>query len=119
MKRSLLLLIAAILSVSYLISLISFLASDTSAAGALAAALVKPHMVVVALAVVFNLLGWFLKAPWAALVAGILYTISIVLIFNFIIFVLIQLILCLIAFVKMQKRQINVGKHGNHPVASN
>lgn len=43
-----------------------------------------------------------MKLRWAALVAGILYAVSILLIFIFGIFVIIQMILCFVAFSKMK-----------------
>ena len=111
MKKSKLLLVAGILGVAYLVYLISYFVGGMAsagddielAAGGLAAAIVMPHMVCVALAVVFNWLGWTLNAPWGALVAGILYAVSMVLMFLYAMFVVVQMILCFIAFAKMKK----------------
>jgi len=47
--------------------------------GAIATALVTPHMVMFAIGAVFGWLGVFMKASWAALVAAILYAVGTVL----------------------------------------
>jgi hypothetical protein len=112
MKRSKLLLAAGILGAIYLIYLISyFTGAVTSSDGAealgagIATALVTPHMVCVGIAVIFNWLGWALKARWAALVAGIMYAVSIVCMFMYAMFVVLQMIFCFVAFAKMKKHQ--------------
>lgn len=58
--------------------------------------------VFVGLAFIFNWIGWAMKLRWAALVAWILYAVSILLMFIFGIFVIIQMILCFVAFSKMK-----------------
>ena len=88
-KRSKLLLTSAIIGTIYLIYLVVYFSGGitssegTEAIGAgIAAALVIPHMVCVGIAAIFNWLGWALRARWAALVAGILYAVSIVFMFH-------------------------------------
>lgn len=110
MKKSKLLLVAGILGTVYLIYLISYFSSGVaSSQGAeaigvgIAAALVAPHMVCVGIAVIFNWLGWALKARWAALVAGIMYAVSIVCMFLYAMFVVLQMILCFVAYAKMKQ----------------
>ena len=112
MKRSKLLLAAGILGGAYLIYLISYFTGSVAtsegaeAIGAgIAAALVMPHMVCVAIAVIFNWLGWALKARWAALVAGIMYAVSMLCMFLYAFFVLLQMIFCFVAFAKMKVKQ--------------
>ena len=104
MKRSVLLLVSGIIGIAYLIYIISYFASasTTNAGGAIATALVMPHMICVLVAVVFNVLGWVLRARWAALVAGIMYSVSAVLMLIYAPFVLVELILCFVAFGKMK-----------------
>ena len=111
MKKSKLLLVAGVLGAAYLIYLVAYFVGGMASAGddielvtgGLATAIVMPHMVCVALAVVFNWLGWTLNAPWAALVAGILYAVSMVLMFLYALFVVVQMVLCFVAFAKMKK----------------
>lgn len=110
MKRSKLLLIAAILGTAYAIYLVTYFmgaVGETSGAeqvgAGLATALVMPHMAFVWLAVIFNWLGFALKAKWAALVAGILYAVAIVLFFMYFMFVIVEMILCFVGYAKMKK----------------
>ncbi len=110
MKRSKLLLAAAILGTLYLLYLVAYFTSgifssdgtEVLAAG-LATALVTPHMVCVGIAAAFNWIGWALNARWAALVAGILYAVSILCMFLYALFVVLQTIFCFVAFAKMPK----------------
>lgn len=110
-KRSKLLFAAAIIGTIYFIYLISYFSSGISGAAngseaigaGLAAAIVAPHMVCVGLAVVFNWIGWAMNARWGALVAGILYSVSAVLMFLYAIFVVLELIFCFVAFAKMKQ----------------
>ncbi len=110
MKKSKLLLAAGIIGTLYLIYLISYFTNAVSstdgaeAIGAgIATALVMPHMVCVIIAVIFNWLGWAFKARWGALVAGIMYAVSIG-IFSFGILrlsgVLLAMIFCFVVFAK-------------------
>ena len=119
MKKSKLLLASGIIGTLYLIYLISYFSGGVvstdgaEAIGAgIAAALVTPHMVCVGVAVIFNWLGWALKARWAALVAGIMYAVSIVCMFMYAMFVVLEMIFCFVAFAKMKcegTRNIEVG----------
>lgn len=110
MKRSKLLLIAAIIGTAYGVYLVSYFfgAVDSSSGSeqigaGIATALVMPHMAFVWLAIIFNWLGFFLKAKWAALVAGILYAVSMVLFFVYAMFVIVEMILCFVGYAKMKK----------------
>ena len=100
-EESKLLLAAGVLGTIYLIYLISYFtgavgsSEGAEALGAgIAAALVTPHMVCVGIAVIFNWLGWALKARWAALVAGIMYAVSIVFMFLYAVFVVATIFCC-------------------------
>lgn len=113
MRRSRLLLAAGILGTAYLLYItLYFFGSIFSAenvsgtvAGGLATALVTPHIVCVGLAVAFNWIGWAVRTRWAALVAAILYSVSIVLMFLYAAFVIVQAILCFTAFGLMKQEQ--------------
>lgn len=109
MKKSKLLLASGIIGTLYLIYLITYFAgavgsSDgAEAVGAgIATALVMPHAVCVGIAVLFNWIGWALKARWAALVAGIMYAVSMVCMFIYAMFVILEMIFCFVAFAKMK-----------------
>lgn len=113
MKRSKLLLVAAILGTAYGIYVVSYFlnangtTTGTEQAGAaIATLLVMPHIALVWLAVVFNWLGFALKAKWAALTAGILYAVAMVLFFPYFMFVIVEMILCFVAYAKMKKQAI-------------
>lgn len=110
MKRSKLLLISGIIGTVYLVYLISYFSDAISASEGMealgtgiAAALVTPHMVCVGIAAIFNWLGWAMKARWAALVAGIMYAVSIVCMFMYAAFVVVEMIFCFVAFAKMKQ----------------
>lgn len=109
-KKSKLLLVAAILGVVYTVYIISYFASagdsqdSVEALGAaIATALVAPHMVATLVAAVFNVLAWAMNKSAFALVAGILYAVAAVLFFTYAMFVVIEMILCFVAYAKMKK----------------
>ncbi len=109
-KRNKLALISWILSLLYLIYLIShFAGAIGSTEGAeqvgstIATALVFPHMLSVGIGLIFNILGYFLNNRAFILVGAILYSVSILLFMMYFMFVIIQMILSYIAFAKMKK----------------
>lgn len=119
MKRNKLLLAAAIIGTVYFylifyliyhftgsMSVFTGSMSVTDSAGTLAGIvteLTQMHMFYVGLAALFNWIGWALRARWAALVAGILYAVSIVCMFLYAVFVLLEMIFCFVAFANMQR----------------
>ena len=111
MKRKITLLIAALLGTAYLIYLFTYfggIGAGTDSAEAVGAgvavALALPHMLFVGLAVIFNWLGWLMKLRWSALVAGILYAVSMLMMIIYAPFVLIQMILCFVGFARMKPK---------------
>ncbi|MCI9585042.1 MAG: hypothetical protein HFH45_00155 [Bacilli bacterium] len=85
-KRSKVLFVCAILVTLYIIYLITYFAGATASeddieaiGGAIATALVIPHMMVMALGAIFSWLGFGLKKTWGALVGAILYCVGLVL----------------------------------------
>ncbi len=108
-KRNVLLLVAALLGSAYLIYLVSYIAaapvsmgnSAADAGTAIAMMMIMPHAALTGLAVIFNWIGWGLNKRWAALTAGILYAVAIVMIFMF---VVVEMILCFVAFAQMGKK---------------
>lgn len=70
----------------------------------LALTLVMPHLVVAVIAVVFNALALFMSKQGFALVAGILYAVAMVLFPAYFMFVLVEMILCFVAYGKLKKQ---------------
>ena len=113
-KGKTLLLISMIIGIAYLIysfyywggANASTAASDTEAIGTgLATVIVMPHLILTGIAVIFNVLAFFLYNRPFALVAGILYTVALAVFPPYFMFVIIEMILCYIAFAKMKKNE--------------
>jgi len=110
-KLSKLLLISFIIGVAYLLYSIVYWsgaagAGETTAeqvGAGIATVLVMPHLIVTALAVLFNALGLFMHKRGFALTGAILYTVAIVLFPVYFMFVIIEMILSYIGFAKMPK----------------
>ncbi|MBP3885206.1 MAG: hypothetical protein J6D54_09770 [Olsenella sp.] len=111
MKKSKLLLVALILGVLYLVYSAWYWfggganvgsTSSAQAGAAIASAIVMPHLVLTLLAVIFNALGYALSKRPFALVAGILYSVAMVLFPPYFFFVIVQAILSYVAFAKMK-----------------
>lgn len=108
-KRNVLLLVAAVIGSAYLIYLISYMAGAPTSTGnsakdagtALAMMLIMPHALLTGLAVIFNWIGWATNKRWGALTAGILYAVAILLMFAYFMFVVVEMILCFVAFAQM------------------
>ncbi|MCI8513613.1 MAG: hypothetical protein HFI93_03140 [Lachnospiraceae bacterium] len=105
------LLIALLLGVAYIIYSFVYWSgavgsgTDAEQLGAgIAAALVMPHLIVTALAVIFNALGLFLRKRGFALTGAILYTVAIVLFPAYFMFVILQMILSYIGFAGLKKK---------------
>lgn len=111
MKKSKLLLVSWILGALYTVYIIFYfingVSSQTDAATAIgagiAAALVAPHMLVTALATLFNILGWAMNKRGFALTGGILYAVAIALFPMYFMFVTIQTVLSFVGYAKMKK----------------
>jgi len=73
--------------------------------GAIATALVMPHMIMFVIGAVFGWIGWFARASWSALVAAILYSVGTLLFLAYVMFGAPILILGFIGFSK--QKQIN------------
>lgn len=116
MKKSKLLLISSILGTLYFIYILSYFfgnmvssVSSIKFIGSLIAnAIVVPHTISVFIALIFNWIGYFLNLRWCALVSGIIYCISMILMPLYAIFVIIQTILSFIAFAKMKNIKNNI-----------
>lgn len=116
-KRSVCLLISAILGIAYAIYLVVYFTginvattgSIEAISSGLATAMVMPHMVCVVVAAIFNILGWALNNRAFALVGGILYAVSMVFMFIYAFFVIVQMILSFVGFANLKK--INAINH--------
>ena len=110
-KRSVLLLISAIIGVAYMAYSIWYwggsnlnTTSDIDAVSTgLATALVFPHLLCAGLAVIFNILGWVMNHRGFALTGGILYAVAMVLFPMYFIFTLIEMILSFVGFARLKK----------------
>lgn len=112
-KKSVLLLISAILGVAYSLYSISYWVdanSGTTGAEALGAgiatALVFPHLICLGLAVIFNILGWAMNHRGFTLTGAILYAVSMILFPMYFIFVIIEMILSFIGFARLKKIEV-------------
>lgn len=92
-----------LLTVAYAIYIVVYFSNTSSSnvGGAIATALVTPHMVCVAIAAIMSVIGFFGKARWAFLVAGILLIVAAVVFLMYAMLVIIQAILAFIAYARM------------------
>ncbi len=109
MKKNVLLLISWILTVSYFILLISTLTNigkqSNDASGIIAfgilGILVFPHMILVFLGGLFNILGWALNKRGFALTGAILYSVAMVFMIPLFYFLVIQTVLSYVGYATM------------------
>ena len=95
--------LASVLTVLYTIYILSYFGDIgmDSLGGFLAMQIVMPHLICVALAAVFSLIGFFGKKRWAMLTAGILMAVSAVLMMQYLPMVIVQAILFFISYARM------------------
>lgn len=108
--KSKLLLISFLLGFAYSMYLICYFTGiigsgdGVDQAGAVVAtAIVMPHMILTALATIFNGLGCFLNKRGFALTGAILYAVAMVLMPIYFMFVVLQMILSFVGFACMKK----------------
>lgn len=96
-------LLCMILTVAYAIYVFAYFNSVSSQnlSGALATAIVMPHLVCVVVAAIFALLGFFGKKRWAMLTCGVLLVVAAVVFMSYAPFVVIQAILAFVAYARM------------------
>ncbi len=109
-KRSKMLFVATALATIYAVYLISYFFGATAAAegaeaigGAIATALVMPHMIMFFIGAIFGWLGYFIKASWAALVAAILYSVGTLFFLAYFMFGVPLLVLGFVGYSKQKK----------------
>lgn len=73
------------------------------AAGAIATALVTPHLLLALIAVMFNIAAASSPRAGFALAAGILYAVSILLFVPYLMFEVVQMALCFAAFMRLRR----------------
>lgn len=108
--RSKILLVANILATLYTVYLISYFGGSTlnadgaeAVGGAIATALVTPHMIMFLIGAIFGWIGYLAKKSWAALVAAILYSVGTLLFLLYAMFGVPILIFGFIGFSKQKK----------------
>ncbi len=109
-KRSIMLWISTILATSYTVYLLCYFVGGTASAsgteaigGAIATALVMPHMIMFLIGSVFGLIAILAKKSWSALVASILYSVGTLCFLAYAMFGLPILILGFIGFANQKK----------------
>lgn len=111
-NRSKVLFACAVLASAYVIYLISYfgnamgnISSSEELGGAIATALVTPHMLMVGLGALFTWLGFLTKKSWAALVGSILYCVAGLIFLLYFIFCIPLIILGFIGYSNQKKLQ--------------
>lgn len=109
-KRSKVLFICAMIATIYVVYLINYfgnaigdLNSGEEISGALATALVTPHIVMIGIGTIFSWLGFCLRKSWAALVGAILYCVGALLFIMYIMFCIPLIILGFVGYSKQKK----------------
>lgn len=110
-KKSVLLLISAILGILYVVYIVAYFMGAGSNTGSTAEAigagiatmLVMPHMICAVLAAIFNTLGWSMNSRGFSLTGAILYAVAAVLFPMYAMFVIIQMILSFVGFARLKK----------------
>lgn len=111
-KRSVLLLISAVIGTLYTIYLITYFmgisttTTGTEALGAnLATAIVLPHIALTALAALFNWIGYLTCVRGFALTGAILYCVAAFVFFMYALFVVPEIILSFAGFIRMKRQE--------------
>lgn len=108
--RSKVLFVGTLLATIYVVYLAIYFGSSMGSSdaaealgGAIATALVTPHMLITGLGVIFSWIGFFAKKPWGALVGAILYCVGAVLFLLYAVFSIIFIVLGFIGYAKQRK----------------
>lgn len=104
-KKSIILFLACIVATACFVYVVSYMKNtDTSATGAaIAMALATPSVICSGIGTLFSWIGWFSSRRGFALTAGILFAVSMVLMIPWLMFNVVQMVLCFIAFATMKK----------------
>ena len=108
--RSKILFVANILATLYTVYLISYFSGATASAdgaeaigGAIATAMVTPHMIMFLIGAIFGWIGFVIKKSWAALVAAILYSVGTLFFLMYAMFGIPILVLGFVGYAKQKK----------------
>ncbi len=109
-NRSKALFICALSATAYSLYLITFIISSLNSSdgaelvgGAIATALVTPHIIFISIGAIFSWLGFFLRKSWSALVGAILYCVGVLLFLLYALYCIPMIILGFIGFAKQRK----------------
>ena len=109
-NRSKVLFACAILATAYSLYLIIYFystmtSSDSAEAlgGAIATALVTPHIVLMSLGTIFSWIGFFLRKSWGALVGAILYCVAALVFMMYAMFCIPMIVLGFVGFANQRK----------------
>lgn len=104
-KRSKVLFVANVIATLYGVYLMSYFgeATTTDIGGAIATALVTPHMLMVVLGAVFGWIGFFARKAWGAMVGAILYCVAAVMFLMYAMFTIPMIVLGFIGYAKQKK----------------
>ena len=109
-NRSKVLFACAILATAYSLYLIIYFystmtSSDSAEAlgGAIATALVTPHIVLMSLGTIFSWIGFFLRKSWGALVGAILYCVAALVFMMYAMFCIPMIVLGFLGFANQRK----------------
>ncbi len=116
-KRSKILAIATLLATAYTVYLLCYFVGGTASAsgtdmvaGAIATALITPHMILFLIGAIFGWVGLLLKKSWGALVAAILYAVGTLFFLAYAMFGAPILILGFIGYAKQKKLTSKIQK---------
>jgi hypothetical protein len=116
-KRSKIMFTSAILGSLYLAYIVYYFLNEVGTTqgaeqmgAAIATTVVLPHIVLLALAVIMNWVGFFMNVKWGAISSGILYSVSGVIFLLYIFFVIPMIILSFVGVSKIGKIQSKLEK---------
>ena len=93
----------ALYLIGYIVNTNAFMTETAEAIGAgITTVIIMPHLICTVLAVTFNILGWAMNKRGFALTGAILYTVALVLMPLYFMFVMIQMILSYVGFAKLK-----------------
>lgn len=103
-NRSKILFVCALLATIYVIYLISYFGSSIDEfEGAIATALVTPHILVIGIGATFSWVGFIFRKSWAALTGAILYCAGALLFIMYAFFCIPMIILGFVGYSKQKK----------------